>query len=137
MSKIIVIFFLISTVYASDSKLASSIFNMIAKNVTAKSNPNVYLHTKIFAISDYPDALNIVTECWQADIVILSTIKNIPSQCKNKILFGTRYSHLKDKNIIGAFFWQKGRPNILFYQERLDKKNITLDKSFDRYIDNE
>ncbi len=135
MNKILLICLLITTVYSNDNKLASSIFTMIAKNITKKVRPNIYIHRKIPAISKSSETLNIVSECSEADMVILSTTKNIPSECAQKILFGTRYSHLKNKNIIGAFFWQKGRPNILFYQKRLDKKNITLDSSFNHYIE--
>ena len=136
MKKLLLIFFLITTLYASDDKKASDIFNLIIKNITKKINPNVYLHTKVSSIQQYPNSLNIVINCATADIVILSTIKDLPQECKGKILFGSRYSHLKSPNVIGAFFWQKGRPNILFYSKRLKQHNIELDSSFDRYIEN-
>ena len=130
------IFFLITTVYASDDKKASSIFNMIVKNITKKANTNIYLHTDVKSLKTYPGGLKIVESCSKAEVVILSTTKNIPNECNNKILFGTRYSHLKNKNVIGAFFWQKGRPNILFYKKHLKKNSIKLDSSFDKYIEN-
>jgi len=134
--KILLIFFLITTVYASDNKKASGIFNLIIKEITKKDVTNVYLHTNITAIKMYPGNLNIVTECKDADIIILSTTKGIPKECSKKILFGSRYSHLKNPNVIGSFFWQKGRPNILFYKKRLEKNNLKLDSSFDKYIEN-
>jgi len=127
--------FIYSIVLASDIKLASSIFNAIAIDLTKKDKPKVYLHENIKSIQQYPKNLDIVKNCKIADIVILSTIKDIPSLCKDKILFGTRYTHLKDKRVIGAFFWQKGRPNILFYRDRLEKRYIKLDASFDKYIE--
>ena len=135
MKKAVFVFLIIATLYAGDDQKASSIFNLITKSVTQKTNPNIYIHTEIKSLKLYPDGLNIVTECTKADIVILSTTKNIPSECKEKILFGTRYSHLKNSNVIGAFFWQKGRPNILFYQDRLEQNSIKLDSSFDKYIE--
>ena len=108
---------------------------MIVKNITKKSNAKIYIHTKVASLHIYPGKLQVLKECNKADVVILSTTSNIPKECQEKILFGTRYSHLKNPNVIGAFFWQKGRPNILFYQERLKKKNIKLDSSFDKYIE--
>ena len=135
MIKFVLIFLLITTVYASDDKKASAIFNMIVKNVTKKINPSVYLHTKVNSLKLYPGKLNIVKECDKADIVILSTTKDIPSECQRKILFGTRYSHLKNPAVIGSFFWQKGRPNILFYEKRLKKHNIKLSPTFNKYIE--
>jgi len=134
--KIIFVFLIITTVNAGDIKKASSIFNMVIKNITHKHAPKVYLHVEIESIKKYPKNLKITTRCSDADVVVLSTVKYIPSTCKDKILFGTRYSHLKNTNVVGAFFWQKGRPNILFYKKRLDKYNIRLGSGFDKYIEN-
>ena len=136
MIKSLLILFLITSSYASDNQKASGIFNLIVKEITKKENPHVYLHKGIESIQKYPGNLKIVTECKDADIVILSTIKEIPKECSKKILFGSRYAHLKNPNVIGSFFWQKGRPNILFYQQRLKNYNIKLDSSFDKYIEN-
>lgn len=94
------------------------------------------MHTDVKSLGTYPGGLKIVDNCSKAEVVILSTVKEIPKSCKGKILFGTRYAHLANLNVTGAFFWQKGRPNILFYQKRLDKHNIKLDSSFNKYIEN-
>ncbi len=136
MIKLLLTLFLITSIYASDDKKASTIFNLIAKNITEKSSPNVYLHKGNSSLEKYPGNLNITTECAKADLVILSTTKDIPKECLEKILFGTRYSHLKNKDVVGSFFWQKGRPNILFYKQRLKEHKVKLDSSFDRYIEN-
>ena len=135
MRNIILTFFLITSIYASDDKKAAGIFNFIIKEVTNKENSNVYLHTTVSSIEQYPGNLKIVTKCQEADIVILSSATNLPKECQKKILFGSRYSHLENPNVIGAFFWQKGRPNILFYKKRLKERNIKLDSSFNRYIE--
>jgi len=135
--KILLILFLVTTIYASDLKLASSIFEKITVAISHEDKPKIYVYSHIDAIEECHEKFNLVDNCIDADIVLLSTIKNIPSTCRDKILFGTRYKHLKNKNVIGAFFWQKGRPNVLFYKDRLDKKNIKLDVSLNKYIENE
>ena len=136
MIKSLLTLFLITSVYASDDKKASGIFNLIVKEITKKENANVHIHTNIYSIEQYPGNIHIVDDCKEADLVILSTNKDIPKECNQKILFGTRYSHLKNKNVVGAFFWQKGRPNILFYQKRLQMYNVKLEPSFNKYIEN-
>ena len=135
MIKLLLVLFLVTSIYASDSKKASGIFNLIVKEITKKENSSVYLHKGIESIEKYPGNLKIVTKCKDADIIILSTTRDIPKECNKKLLFGSRYSHLKNPNVIGAFFWQKGRPNILFYQKRLNTHHIKLDSSFNRYIE--
>jgi len=135
--KIFLILFLVSTIYAGDLKLASNIFEKIILAISHDTKPKIYIYTHIEAIEEYSEKFNLVNSCEDSDIVILSSVKKIPSRCSSKLLFGTRYKHLKNKKVIGAFFWQKGRPNILFYRDRLEKNNIKLDSSFDKYIENE
>ena len=137
MKIILLIFLFISTIYADDIKLKASIFNNITCAISSKDKPMIYLHTKIKSLTTYPGDLIITQNCEKADVVLLSSTKNIPTACNDKILFGTRYSHLKNKHVIGSFFWQKGRPNILFYKDRLQKNHIKLDSSFDKYIETE
>jgi len=126
---------LIGTLYADDVHLESSIFTTIVQSVTKKTRPQVFIYKKIASVTKYPNTLKIVKECALADIVLLSSIEDIPKGCEGKLLFGSRYQHLKNPHVIGAFFWQKGRPNILFYKSRLEKYHISLDKSYDKYIE--
>ena len=123
--------------WANDVELASTILNKLIIAVTAKENPKVYLYRENEALETYPASAVLVKGCEEADIVIVSTLKQLPKSCDNKILLGTRYMHLEDPRVIGAFFWQKGRPNILFYHERLHARKIVLDRVFDKYIESE
>jgi len=133
---LLVLFLLIGTgIYANDMQLEAAIFNKVIMAITQKQSPKVYIYRSNEALQSYPGKLEIVARCKDADIVILSTLKALPEACKNKILFGTRYQHLYENRVIGAFFWQKGRPNILFYEQRLDFNHIKLDVSFNKYIE--
>ena len=125
---------IISTIYAEDAKIASSIFNNVVQALTQQTKSYIFIHTQVESLEKYPGNLLRTYKCSEADIVIISNITNIPNECKEKIMFGTRYYHLKNKDVVGAFFWQKGRPNILFYKERLDKHKIRLSAEFDKYI---
>lgn len=115
--------------------MESSLYNMIASALTHKTNPKIYLQTDIEAIQNYPGNLVRVYDCTQADIIVISSVDEIPQEYSGKILFGTKYSHLKNSRVVGVFFWQKGRPNILFYKNRLDKYSVKLDSSFNKYIE--
>ncbi|WP_152184767.1 hypothetical protein [Sulfurimonas indica] len=135
MRALLFILICIRTVFANDVALESAIFNKVIIAVTTKEYPEVYIYKENKALEQFPGKLKIVNSCKEADIVIITTLKNLPEACKEKILFGTRYSHLRDNRVVGAFFWQKGRPNILFYKRRLERYNIKLDASFDKYIE--
>ena len=137
MKRIFFIVLFIATILTSDDlQVESSIFKkIIGAMVKSDTLPKVFIYKKNDSLQKYPDGLELVSSCAYADVVIVSTLKNLPGSCSDKIIFGTKYSHLSDKRVVGALFWQKGRPNILFYKNRLDIDNIKLDSSFDKYIE--
>lgn len=125
----------ISFLFANDQAFASKIFNEVVHAVVKKAEVKVYIHENIDSLERFPGRLHITHSCKDADIVILSDDKDIPIACQSKLLFGTRYKHMKNQDVIGAFFWQKGRPNILFYKKRLDQHHIELDPKFHKYVE--
>jgi len=51
------------------------------------------------------------------------------------ILFVTDYRLLKFSfDIVGAFYWKKGRSQLLFIKNRLDAYNITLPKEYEDFM---
>ncbi len=137
MIRFIVVFFtLFLYTHADDKQLASSLLYKVAQAVTNKQAPNIYLHHREKIRFDFDfTKFNIVNNCKEADVVILPSTKRLQRECRKKILLGTNTNTLKSRRVIGAFFWQKGRPNIIFYKKRLQKKHIKLDKSFNKYIE--
>ncbi len=118
-------------------RLESNIYHTITKELTHKERPKIYMQIKIPSIEQFPSHFEIVTHCEKADILLITYAKEVNIKCQNKIIFGTRKKTLSTKNTVGAFFWQKGRPNILFYKSRIEKIGLDLGKDFQKYIDNE
>lgn len=135
MRHLILVLIVFGTLYASDAKLASTIYAKITKALTGNDNPKVYVHGEIEAIERYP-LLHLVPTCAEADIIITTTMKTLPSECHDKIIFADSYRLLRSSpRITGAFFWSKGRPNIVFYNKRLKEHNITLGDEYQRYVE--
>ena len=135
MKKLLLLLLLGITLFGSDIELATKIYLAIAKEATDQSNPKFYLHGKISALRNNP-SITVVSSCEEADIVIVDTMKDLPANANNKFLFATRYKIFKNNSeVFGAFFWQKGRPNIIFDADRLRKLNITLGPSFQKYVE--
>lgn len=63
--------------------------------------------------------------------------KKLPKTIKkNVLIFTTNIDLFYDNDqVIGAFYWQKGRPNLIFLRERLKKYNIKLSSEFENYIE--
>jgi len=66
----------------------------------------------------------------KADILVFSK-----STDKNKMLIVNSYKALKQNpNSIGAIYVKKGRTQIVFVKERLDKNNLTLQKHLRKHL---
>ena len=129
------LFLLINLLNASDIETESYIYDKLIHGIVHTSKPHVYIYGKVNSLQKYHDHIILEEHCKDADIVILSTLKRLPSACNSKLLFGTKYLHTKDSRVLGAFFWQKGRPNIIFYQNRLKQHHVTLDSDFTKFIE--
>jgi len=136
LKKIILTPFLIATaLYSSTTSSEIKIINKISLALTNKSL--VFVHT------DNKESLDIIfkskklryaSTCEKANL-ILTDNKNF-DECKDKrLVFATNYLSFKSlQDAVGAFFYQKGRPNIVFRKEILEKHNISLPEEFDKFI---
>ncbi len=135
LKKLLITLIFSTLLLADDIQLAIKIYSSIAYECTGKVNPKIYLHGDLGMLYDV-DSINRTHKCSDADFVITSTLKQLPPKCEDKIIFTNKYRLFQEsKQIIGAFFWQKGRPNIIFDRERLKNQNIKLSNSFEKYIE--
>ncbi len=122
---------------ASEKEYATKIIKNLVE-VIDKPNTSVWI--------DYDDSdlmgslelkqLNVVTTCKNAKVLILSSEKNIPKHCISKPILVLDYDLLeKHSNAVSAFFWQKGRPNIVFIKKRLQHFSISLPPTYEKYVE--
>jgi len=135
MFKIILTLIFTSTIVFSSQVMIST--KIVAKIIYAlNSNAKIWIDKK----DNYTDVinidkLNIINNCTNADVLIVKNEKNLINECKNKPILVFDYDLLyTNTNSVAAFFWQKGRPNILFIKERLDKFNITIPSKYNSYL---
>ena len=59
----------------------------------------------------------------------------IQDMLKKPIIFVTNYHFLKiSDEIVGAFYWRKGRSQLLFIKKRLQQHDITLPKEYQSFM---
>lgn len=130
MKKIIILLTLFSIILfasSSESKIIKLIFNSLYPEQTF----SIYATDKKTRELVREARLVLADSCEEATIVYNATEI---STCKDKPLFTNKYQRLKEnKNAIGAFYWQKGRPNIVFLKSRLEKYNLTLPQVLKKY----
>ena len=135
MIKIFLILLLFVYSYANNEdyklKLYEEIFTMIFSNKAIM----VYTDKKNSKILSKSDKFIISKICIKDIDLIIGNNILLSNECKNKPIFSTDYLYYLDtKNSFGVFYWTKGRPQIRFKKEALEKYNMTLPSSLQRYI---
>jgi len=117
-----------------DTETAAKIFDKIFTAIYAQKPIAIYTVSK-----KYQDVIRIAPSLQldkspsQANIVLVDSKHEVPKG--NHIIFTTNPSVFKkNENAVGAFYWEHGRPKIIFLQSRLKAKGITLSDAFERYI---
>jgi len=134
-----IIFLLVTSVILSAStlKTESEIYATILHAIFPhKSTIYIWLDNPekenvFFLMND----IKIVREKQNADILFIYKTYNIKAD--NKKVFANGYLAFKHnkKTIIGGFYWQKGRPNLVFLQKNLQKHHISLPPDLQSYIE--
>lgn len=90
----------------------------------------IYDSEKIQYIQKYCTKIHI-TNCEKADVIISD--REIPYN--NKPVIALNEEILKKlKNAIGGLYWKKGRPQLIFLEDRLKKFDIQLPSEYNRFI---
>ncbi|WP_028950816.1 hypothetical protein [Sulfurihydrogenibium subterraneum] len=90
----------------------------------------IYDSEKVQYIQKYSTKIHI-TNCQNADIILSN--REIPYS--NKPVIALNEEILKQlQNAIGGLYWKKGRPQLIFLEDRLKKFDIQLPSEYDRFI---
>ena len=101
-----------------------------------KEYRDVFLHSKKIVLSNTLEASDIALVTDERTLKnILYTKNSNRNFDKKPIIFVTNYHFLKiSKEIVGAFYWRKGRSQLLFIKNRLKQHNITLPKEYQSFM---
>ncbi len=137
----IILSFIALNIYSSDiAQIKTQIILNIAHLLTHKNPIKVFIDDDNFKdIFQYSKNIKQIDSSCKADLIITNNSNKIKKLCKRKNLniISTSYKDYKsNKNIdFGAFFWQKGRPNMLINSKIVEKRDISIPKSYYKYLD--
>lgn len=147
MKKLLVLFILgYGQLFALDKDSTLKIYHHVFNALTDKASITVYTkdteYKKVFAFSK---RIILSKEPQMVDIVLVTgknMLMDVMEECDvheeattRPIIFVTDYRLLKEsKDIVGAFYWRKGRSQLLFIKNRLDAKGITLPSEYQEYM---
>jgi len=118
------------------------IFSALSSKVTIFVYTNDKEYRDVFS---YSKRIFLTNELEEADIALITDKRSLKSilyrlkvntnVSKKPILFVTDYHFLKESDdIVGAFYWRKGRSQLLFIKKRLKQYDITLPKEYQGFL---
>lgn len=118
-----------------DVEIASQIFNKIFTAIFSKKTIYVYSPNHVYHdVIHQAKNLSLTPEIKKADIVLITNETELVNG-HNRLAFTIDVAVLREREeVIGAFYWEYGRPKIVFIQKRLEKAKITLAEPFEKYI---
>ena len=142
MIKLILLFVLsLNSLYALDRNSTLKIYLDIFKSLSPYKNIHkIYSKDKEYInVFKYSSKIYLVKNIKNADIILITNNSNLDYILKvrniKSILFTTNYHILKNVNhIVGAFYWRKGRSQLLFIKDRLSLHNINLPSKYQDYM---
>ena len=146
MKKIIILFiFFYSGLYAFERESTLKMYHGIFSALSPKTVISVYTtdkeYRKVFTTSK---RIFLAKKPEESDIILItnrSTLQSIlhrnkiNQNPKKPILFVTDYRFLKySEDVVGAFYWRKGRSQLLFIKKRLKQQGIQLPKAYQNFM---
>lgn len=141
------IFFLLLLIYGQlfglDRGSTLKMYHHIFTSLIDKEKISIYTTDQEYIdVFHYSDIFILENEIDKANIILVSNDKmmkeienSLKAEKKETIVFATDYHLLKKyKNIVGAFYWKKGRSQLLFIDERLKKYKLKLPSEYHKFI---
>jgi hypothetical protein len=132
--------------YALERKSTLKMYHGIFNALAQKTHISVYTNDKEYRdVFKHSKRLFLATRLKDSDVVLITNeraLENILVRInanrdggKKPIIFVTNYKFLKlSDDIVGAFYWRKGRSQLLFIKNRLQQHNITLPKAYKNFM---
>ncbi len=132
------LFILIASVCVAISleQIKLQLVSIIAHAIVKKKVVKVYLGDKGFlAKTKNVNGVVFVKQCKDADLIIVSKPDSLRGLCRDKPIFVTNYRGYRSSNLpVGALFWQKGRPVLIFRKRNLERLHVSLPKNLKDYV---
>lgn len=146
MKKTIILFILFySGLYALERESTLKMYHGIFSALSSKTRVSVYTddqeYKKVFAtsrrifLSKKPEESDIILITNRSTLQRMLNGNKVNKNAEKPILFVTDYRFLKDsEDIVGAFYWRKGRSQLLFVKKRLEQQAIRLPKAYQNFM---
>lgn len=140
MKKLLLVLLLLKTVLSAayqDEEMAVKVLEKVFANLEIGETIKIYSNDKgIESEFAKRKQFAIAPRCENASLLVLTDEVELDKSCKSKATFVMSYELLrKNKQSFGAFFWKKGRPNIILLKPRMQSQNISSSSALEGFVE--
>ena len=108
---------------------------MISVYTNDREYKTVFATSRRIFLSEKPEESDIILITNRSTLRHMLKRNRAKQNAKKPILFVTDYRFLKEsEDIVGAFYWRKGRSQLLFVKKRLEQQDIRLPRAYQNFI---
>ncbi len=136
MKKLFLAFVILANVLCADSSYELHLYEKVLPSLFMQTPIRVYADKESRALLSHSVKFELVHDC-SKDVVLLvgKNFSELADECKTKPLFATSYKEYKNApNSIGAFYWRKGRPQLHFKSDMMEKYRLIVPIFLQRYV---
>jgi len=118
----------------ADMHPETKILHYIVENINNNTIHKIWSDNATIRRSFRELGYSIVNDAEDADLIILKNAASLRKDHIKSKVFVLGYDLLNEiPQSFGAFFWKKGRPNIVFISSRIRKEHLKLSKELQEY----
>jgi hypothetical protein len=131
----ILIFFCSTVLLYGDTDYQLQLYEKILPSIFSMRPLRVYVDKKTKDILKNDKWFEIMPKCDESvNVIIGKKFSDLPEVCLDKPLFATSYRSYKNyHNSFGAFYWRKGRPQLRFKKDVLERYRLVLPESLMKF----
>jgi len=146
LKKLLSILLLVLATVVSMAGDASTLKMRIVENlahllVQDEAVPKVYIDPRLRLPLDGKNlSIEPVKDCRKAQILFVTDIDSLEKRCplvrQRRIVTFSYRDYLRHRSLAtGAFFWQKGRPNIVINAKMVKRFGLRIPRAYEKYVE--
>jgi hypothetical protein len=126
---------LFNIILSANGDYELKLYDSILPKIYTKNIISVYIQdSEIKTLLQKSRHFKITNRCENAELIIGKYPDMLDYDCQNIPIFATSYRSYKNiQNAIGAFYWRKGRPQVKFNLNTIERYNLYLPQNLKKY----
>ena len=136
MKKVWILFVFFFNVAYGSANYELQLYEKVLPSIFLQTPLRIFVENKdIRVLLEKSDKFEVTNSCDSTVVVVIGKkFSQLTKECQDKPRFTTNYkSFINDSKSFGAFYWRKGRPQLRFKQDVLNRYNLKLLDGLEKY----